>query len=214
MFLQEWLFRTAMAEVGIDLTGRDIAIDHKNGTERVGKSLFSLKYPRDYLARADAIPLNRKYMYVFSGNMAPSGERGSMLAPFERPDSMIEANNTGRDPKQKYRFNPDYYALMRSSRFALCPHQKNWNGPPATAWTYRFVEACFSRTLPIVFREAPCGAKFLDGFEYFWDDQPHDGTDYDRKIEQNHALVLERFFLTADDIARVRAELAAAAPAE
>lgn len=201
MFLQESLLRKALGEVGIVPGPKDVSIDHINGRNSVKGLVLPIKYPREYLDRANAIPIDRKYRYTFSGNMAQKGGRREMVKPFEGPHSFIEENNHGRDVTVKFEFNPAYYTLLRSGWFGLCPNQKDWCGPAGTAWTYRMIECAFARTLPIVFRETPYSASFMDGFQFFWDDQPHLFDDYNEKIEKNAAFALEKFFITDREVA-------------
>jgi hypothetical protein len=205
MLLQEHLLRSALAEQDFDANAAKIQIDHKNGFNFVNGHKFNIKYPFRYRELAEAIPIDRKFKYVFSGHMSPEGGRKEMLEPFDGPESHIEKNDFGRKRSTKFGFNDDYYKLMRSGRFSLCPHQQDWRGPKKTAWTYRFIEAVFSRTLPICFRAAPCGPQFLEGFNVFWDDDAHTLDNYEHKVESNYALAGERFFFTPAEVALLKA---------
>lgn len=204
MYLQEYLFRKALLEIGIE-PKTPVTIDHLRGRNSVYGIELGIKYPREYLTNATAIPVARKYSYVFLGNMDAEGGRKEMLAPFMKADSLIEEDNYGRNAKTKYSFNVMYYTALRSSRFSLCPHQLNWQGPREAMWTYRFIESVFSETLPIVFRRAPCSEMFLDGFCYFWDDENINLEGYEAKISANRLLAEKRFFFVDEEITRLRA---------
>lgn len=151
------------------------------------------------------IPIDRKYRYVFLGNMSPAGGRREMLAPFMGKDSLISEDNYGRNPNTKYSFNVLYYSALRSAWFSLCPHQADWKGPEDAKWTYRFIESAFSEVVPIVFRRAPCSESFLNGFEYFWDDENISLDDYDLKIASNKRLAEGRFFFTSEEVGSLKA---------
>jgi hypothetical protein len=202
--LQEYFLRRALAEIGVHPSSNELQIDHVSGINRVYGVTLGLKYPREYLAKADTLPIQRRFKYAFSGSMQPSGKRKEMLAPFMQQNSRIEEDNYGRNISTKYRFNTDYYALIRSCYFSLCPHQADWTGPVETMWTYRFIESTFAKALPIVFRLAPCGEPFLRGFHYFWDDEEHSLDNYEEKLMVNRLLAEERFFLTAEEIAKLK----------
>lgn len=203
VYLQEYLFRKALVEIGVE-PKTPVTIDHLRGLNRVYGIEFGIKYPREYLEKTRAIPVVRKYSYVFLGNMDPEGGREEMLAPFMKPDALIQEDNYGRNAKTKYSFNVLYYSALRSSRFSLCPHQVNWQGPREAMWTYRFIESVFSETLPVVFRRAPCSEQFLNGFCYFWDDENIHLEGYDEKIKANRLLAEKRFFFTDEEVERLR----------
>jgi hypothetical protein len=202
--LQEYFVREALKEIGLRPRAGDVQIDHELGQNEVYGLRFGIKYPREYLRRTDLIPINRKYKYAFSGNMQASGRRKEMLAPFEGPESFIEETQYGRNANTKYSYNDEYYTLIRSSYFSLCPHQADWKGPVETMWTYRFIESTFAKSLPIMFRLAPCSEVFLAGFQYYWDDEAHGMENYDEKLEANRRLAEERFFFTSEEADRIK----------
>ncbi len=204
MMLQEYFIRTALNEIGLKPSHSDVRIDHDRGINYAYGLQFGLKYPKEYLTRADLIPIERKYKYAFSGNMNADGRRKEMLTPFIGTDSFIEENNFGRDPNKKYSFNSTYYSLLRSSYFTLCPHQADWKGPTDAMWTYRFIEAAFARSMPVVFRRAPCSELFMKGFHYYWDDEDHSLENYEAKLDDNRQLAEMRFFFTIEDVDRLK----------
>lgn len=207
MYLQEYLFRQALMEVGIVPEG-PISIDHMRGNSGVYGVQFGIRYPRAYIKKASELPIDRKYKYVFLGNMNSTGRRKEMLEPFMGVDSLISEDNFGRNPETKYSFNALYYSALRSSYFSLCPHQADWQGPRDAMWTYRFIESTFSETLPIVFRLAPCSEQFLDGFHYFWDDEAHSLDNYQEKVKANKKLAEKRFFMADEEVDRLKAAIA------
>ena len=136
--------------------------------------------------------------------MQPSGRRKEMLAIFEGPESFIEASQYGRNRNTKYSFNEEYYTLIRSSYFSLCPHQADWTGPVESMWTYRFIESTFAKSLPIVFRLAPCSEVFMQGFQYYWDNEVHSLENHEEKLAANRRLAEERFFFTPEEVKQIK----------
>lgn len=67
---------------------------------------------------------------------------------------LLWASNAGRQFPIKA-WHDDYYAMMTSARFVLCP-----NGD--YIWTYRFFEACLCGAIPIIEDAAEC----YDGFRF------------------------------------------------
>jgi hypothetical protein len=204
MYLQEWLFREALAEAKIEHQKLLVKADHLNGRNLVGGLIFSLKYPTYFLREIEKLNSQKKHKYVFRGFVSPSGGRKEMLMPFVGPGSIIQHSVDGRNPRTKFRFQRNYFELMKSGHFSLCPNQKDWPGNPKNAWTYRFVEACFSKTLPICFRESPLGENFVNDFEFFWDDADHNLEHYDDKIHKNFNLVKKQFCLTQEEIESIK----------
>jgi hypothetical protein len=200
MYLQEWFLRTALAEAGVDHSLLAIRVDHMRGINYIGANALPLKYPASFLERTAAIPIARKHRYVFAGNMGPAGGRKPILEKFTGKDAIIIDSNTGRDPQKKYGFDESYYQLLRSGYFALCPNQQDWPGPPEYAWTYRFVEACFACAVPICFRKAPLGERFLSGYEYLWDDEEHTTDGYEAMLGRNYSVCRQRHFLSKSEL--------------
>jgi hypothetical protein len=204
MYLQEWLFREALAEARVDHERLPIRVDHLNGRNLIGDVSLSLKYPAYFLRHIDQLDTRKTYKYVFRGFISPSGGRQDMLKRFAQPGSIVQHSADGRDERTKFQFQRNYFDLMKSGYFALCPNHKDWPGDPVNAWTYRFVEACFSRTLPVCFRDAPLGDAFVQGFECSWDDADHSLEDYDDKVERNRDLARQRFCLTREEIEAIQ----------
>ncbi len=203
--LQFKLLQQALDEIGVPRNKTEITIDHINGTGFVNGVLVGLIYPKRFFYEAARIPDDKILEYYFNGAMPVGGGRQRMLAPYAaRADSLVVASKQGRNNWSKGHFNKNYYEKFCQSRFGLCPHQADWPGPAETMWTYRFVESCIAKAIPILFRETPLGHDFIKGFHFFWDDQlPHE---YNRDMAMANAkLAFERF--TFDE--QLRAEILA-----
>lgn len=142
------------------------------------------------------------------------GKRMNLLEPFkERNDTSIIASNDGRVQRNKNRFNENYFLGLANSKFGLCPHQLNWPGDKSKLWTYRFIECCFTKTIPILFRKTPLGEDFIKDFIYFWDDDVLVENFYinEDKFKQitTHNLILarDRFCLTLEEILLISVSL-------
>jgi len=198
VMLQRRLLELALEEVGLHSQKLKITIDHINGRANVSGVEVGIVYPRQFFANAVNLPGEKMRDYYFNGAMPESGGRKQMLQPYvDRAESLIVSSIEGRNNRKKGQFNTDYYSGLRASRFTLCPHQADWPGPKETMWTYRFVEACIAKSIPIVFRETPLGDQFVNGFHFLWDDkEPHV---YDEALAiKNRRLALERFTLSAE----------------
>lgn len=199
---QEVLLRIALSEKGFELDKLEIKCDHLLGKNYVNGLEFSIKYPDSFYDKAmSIIPEEKNINFYFNGNMSENGGRANMLKPFiNSPFNLIVKSEEGRNTKTKGNFNLEYYVPFASSKFGLCPHQADWPGNKDFMWTYRFIEACFVESIPIVFEEAPLGIKFLEGFNYFWKEQILDSNlkvappFYDKELAiKNRNLAKQKF---------------------
>jgi hypothetical protein len=210
VYLQEILLRMALEEEGIDPQKISIEVDHKNGTSTIEGVQVGLIYPKSFLKRCEKyISREKKVKFYFKGNMSKSGNRLEMLRKFSKYDSIIIDSNSGRMIEKKGNFDAEYFLVFGSSEFGLCPNQADWDGLPNMAWTYRFVEACMTESIPILFRSAPLGDNFTNGFRFIWDDDAVriiETTElvYQNEIaERNRLLAAQRFCLSESDIDRI-----------
>lgn len=204
MMLQEHFLRQALAEHFDDLTGFSIEIDHLNGVNTVNGIALPIKYSKKHVASIEMLAGEKKYRYAFSGFISTQGGRQELLAPFVGSDSFLESSGYGRDPTTKYEFNSAYYGLLKSTLYALCPHQLDWPGPENTRWTYRVIEACFSRAMPVIFRRAPCGPGFLQSITVAWDDETHAPAPLQDLLTSNFTKALHYWTLQPHEIAALK----------
>lgn len=192
---QEAILRLALQEEGVDDKLLVIKIDHINGYNYVNNIKLPIIYPRSFFLKASKLNFEKKTDFYFNGNMSVSGERDKMLKPFSHYNSIIEESNFGREAKNKIVFNYDYFNGLASSKFGLCPHQKDFEGDNDTMWTYRFIESCMCKAIPLTFTETPLGKEFIQGFHCV-NNESIEGVinDYSLdKVNENLELCKERF---------------------
>lgn len=161
---QEAILRLALREEGVSDRLLKIEIDHVNGYNYINNIQIPIIYPRSFFTKSEELEQEKHIDFYFNGNMSDSGERKLMLKPFLSLNSLIQESNFGRLPSKKTVYNYDYFRGLSSSKFGLCPHQKDFLGHPDTMWTYRFIESCMCKAIPLVFVETPLGKNFTDGF--------------------------------------------------
>lgn len=207
---QEAMLRLALKEAGLNHKKLNIKIDHINGVNIVNGIKLPIIYPASFFDNVRELQnTNKTIMYYFNGDMSPAGGRVNMLRPFLDKKSKIIQSDYGRSMFTKNKFNHIYYSELSSSCFGLCPHQKDFIGNDNTMWTYRFIECCMVRTIPVLFKETPLGNKFIDGFHFLWDEEVLNGdASYDKdKADQNFALCVDRFSLSQQIINRISKSL-------
>lgn len=164
MLKQEAILRLALQEEGVNDKLLKIEIDHVNGYNYINGIQFPIIYPRSFFTKSLELEQGKDIDFYFNGNMSESGERKLMLKPFVSLSSLIEESDFGRCSANKTVYNYDYFKGLASAKFGLCPHQKDFLGNADTMWTYRFIESCMCKAIPLVFIETPLGDKFVDGF--------------------------------------------------
>lgn len=185
IFKQELLLRKALKEKGFDLTMLKIESDHDLGLNYINGIELGIKYPDSFFYKAQKLISNKKESAIFfNGFINESGGRKELLEPFNTmTDSIIISSYDGRIQSKKDTFNEDYFFALSNSKFGLCPHQKDWPGSKKHMWTYRFIECCFTGTIPVVFKSTPLGKSFIEGFFYVWDDE----------FKKNYNAVIDRY---------------------
>jgi hypothetical protein len=210
VFKQEALLRMALLECGIDYRELDIDIDHVNGYNYVNGVCVPVVYPKRFFLNAKKLhAIQKSTKYYFNGNMSEQGERAILLAPFEELGAKIISSEFGRSQFNKAAFNRDYFRGLASAEFGLCPNQKNWSGPADTVWTYRFIECCMVRAMPVEFKETPLGRIFTSGFHYVSDEDALSGSAHysDKLVDENYSLAVSRFTLSDRDVQEIKSSL-------
>lgn len=187
--LQSYLFKESIKE--IDLTYSTISIDHAQGYNYLDDTQFDLRYPKMYINRIDNLSNDKEYEYCFIGGIGKLG-RKELLEKFNTDNSIITNSSYGRNRHTKYTFDVNYYQTICKSKFSLCPnHISNWHHHDR-AWTYRYVESLFCKSIPIVFNQTPLGKDFLKDTFFLWDNESHDISEsecYDI-VEENYQKAL------------------------
>ena len=204
-YLQQYLFAEALKEQDVFC---DFETDHKHGQQKIGNLTFGLKFPRRYVDAIAGLDINKTYKYCFIGHINSRLGRDSMLEPFQGPHSYIRNSNYGRNPATKFSLTLDYYQQLAHSKFVLCPnHQGGEWYIHDWAWSYRFVETIFCKSIPIVFRSTPYGKFFVRDTFYLWNDDSHDLVDYDNEVEKNYQRALEYWTLQPNEIDQIKGQI-------
>lgn len=207
---QELLVRLALKEKGFNLRKIKISIDHDLGLNYINGVKLGVKYPDSFFEKATELGNSKKFVnYYFNGNMSDSGGRKKMLEPFAKmPNSVIVESNDGRIEEKKDKFNNEYFQGLANAMFGLCPHQADWQGTQDALWTYRFIECCFVKTIPVLFKEAPLSIKFTEGFNKLWAHEILSSDEikaYNGKhAEENNKLAKQRFCLTSEECKQIQ----------
>lgn len=207
---QEAMLRLALKEEGLNYKNFDIRIDHVNGLNFVNGIEFPIIYPKSFFKKAKELHhLDKKLTYYFNGNMSNAGGRKEMLSKFFGPNSSLIESEYGRSIFTKNKFNKAYYSELASSKFGLCPHQKDFEGNKKTMWTYRFIECCMVLTIPIIFKETPLGENFIKGFYCYGDDEilSKQIIYQNNESSKNFELCQQKFTFSEDDILRLAQSL-------
>lgn len=211
---QELLLRLALKEAGFNFKKLKIICDHNLGLNYVNGIELGIKYPLSFYEESlKLIPQEKEYLFYFNGNMSANGKRDLLLKKFQSlPDSAIVSSDEGRNQNNKDKFNYSYFNEMAKSQFGLCPHQLDWTGDKDKLWTYRFIESCFVKAIPVLFIQTPLGKDFIKDFNFIWDDtiRLDDPSTYvynDAEAEENLILSKERFCLTLIECEKIKATL-------
>ena len=215
IFKQELLLKRALVEAGFTLKKLTIKCDHDLGVNYVNGIQLGIKYPESFFNKAVALTTEDKTTdFYFNGYINKDGGRWELLEPFSsHSNAIIIASEDGRNTAKKDWFNEDYFSQFSNAKFGLCPHQLDWPGTKESLWTYRFVEACFVGSLPVLFEATPLSKKFISGYTYFWDYEFKNGFttsvknyDFNQALE-NQLRAKKQFCLTEIEIDKITATL-------
>lgn len=204
--MQEQLLVTALEEENI--TPNRIRIDHRAGISIINQLQLGIKYPKSFLDNIGKLDHTKKYKYVFKGgfttnNKSVTVKRSDILKDYiDKKKCKIVETKAGLKRKDKTTFDKDYYQLIASGKFSLCP---NWAGDwwdHDNAWTYRLIETCLTKSIPILFKEAPVGKNFIKDIKFFWSDENHllSDIEYENIINYNYEKALQYWTLTYEEI--------------
>ena len=197
MLLQEYLFKSALDEQGIQIK---FDIDHKNGYNIINGIKFGIKYPKSYLNQIDQLNRNKLYDYCFVGSWTDNKGRKEILEKYQSLNSKMYHSSNGRNASTKYQFDSAYYQIMSNSKFGLCPGHPAMPKHP-NRWTYRFIESAFCRAIPVMFKETIYGESFVRDIFYVWDDaQPELINNYNTIVEENYTKAVKYWTLQPEEI--------------
>lgn len=200
--LQYKLFEKCLAENKINPAEFTIIVDHQNGFITLNNTLkFELKYPLNYIKQINSISKDKKYDFCFVGHFEDKG-RQELLEKYQNQNSYIENSKRGRDKAIKYDFDIEYYTILSQTKYSLVPnHNGEWYNHD-NAWTYRFIETVFAKSVPVLFKETPLGKNFLKTFKYLEDHNFKELSEkeYQQIVEHNYNLALNTWTLTTKEI--------------
>ena len=201
MLLQEYLFRAALREHGIECK---VTLDHKNGINQIGTEQFGIKYPLEYIDQIQALNHDKIYDYCFIGSWTDNKGRKEILEKYTTLNSKMFHSSNGRDSSKKYQFDLEYYQTMCNSNFGLCPGHPAMPKHP-NRWTYRFIESAFCHAIPVMFAETVYGDGFIKNIFYVWDhDQPtSEHLDIAKITQENFDKAVTYWTLQPDEIDRI-----------
>jgi hypothetical protein len=206
-FLQYRLLEQALIEENI--LNATIEIDHKTGVNIVNGVRLGIVFPKSYVVKCSQLDNKKKYKYVFKGGLTSKksliSRRALLDSYISRTDSVIAETYVGIKSKQLF-FDTEYYQLLSNGKFSLCP---NWAGEwwnHSDGWTYRFIESCFTKSIPILFKDAPVGLNFIQDIFYFWNTDSHTITDIDYQsvVSLNFEKALDYWTLTDKKILDIK----------
>lgn len=201
--LQFRLLKQAIQEEGIDFRAIDTntKINHQNGYVEFNGRRIGLKYPKSYIEKINELPKQKVYDFCFIGHFEDKG-RQELLQKYQSKNSYIKNSFNGRDPKVKYEFDNSYYSIISSTKYGLVPNHKGPWYDHEYAWSYRFIECVFAKSLPILFKETKLGKHFLKDYHYIWDDEfiILEQETYNKFVEQNYSMALKEFVLQPEEI--------------
>ena len=207
-FKQELLFRKALNECGVTHQKSDIYVDHLKGINYFKNLKFNIIYPATFVNKCIELSKREKLTNIyFNGFEGSDNGRKELLKPFYSFDNVnIVFSKEGRIQKKKDVFNNRYYEDFSSALFGLIPHQIDWPGSKSYVWTYRFIESCLVKSMPILFKQTPLGNNFINKFYYYWNtDILANPTSYHElynkhMVEHNQKLAITKFTFNDKDI--------------
>lgn len=142
MLLQEFFFKSALKEAGININP-PYEINHKTGNNINSGIHYPIIFPIERFNKINHIKsaTKKNHSYYFRGLL--TNKKKWILDFQNKQNSLIEFNKNGRNPKIKYQFDTTYYTDMCSAKFTLCPTD-------VYPWSYRFFEAIMCGSIPIL----------------------------------------------------------------
>jgi len=205
--LQFRLLQQALAEEKLDINSYDVYVDHRLGTVSLNGKKIGLRYPKIYLEKIKNLSSDKIYDFCFIGHFESFG-REELLQPFTEKNSIIKHSVVGRTEK-KFMFDKEYYSTICSTKYSLVPNHigkkaKKWQHDDA--WSYRFIETLFCKSIPVLFRQTPLGKNFIKDFKFVWNDSTFNISDkeYNQIVNYNYNLAVNTFTINNADLEKLR----------
>lgn len=159
--LQQVHFEQAMAEECWDMTGRDMAVQHRQARNVLDGCAVGIIFPRSLISYCSCgvWNINKPISFYFSGIMNSERKGSWLISYINETDAKVYFTVNGRSiRKNTGLYDYPYYDKLMSSRFALAP---DGDFP----WTYRFLEGIMCGAIPIVSKRPRPEEQEL-GYEY------------------------------------------------
>lgn len=197
--IQQILFERALDEEQIPKV--DVNIHHGIPKNFNNKKEYNFVFPKSFLNDIKTLNYDKTTDYIFIGTI--SGEHRQFLHKWDKPNSIVKTTLENKfvhpnDKNSGYpenKFNKGYFQDLASTKFTLCPGGCTYNEPKHLSnnylkWTYRFWEACLSKSIPIT--NEPDERWHQDYKYYSLEDEHIYREDW---VEHNFNLVKERHFI-------------------
>ena len=160
--------------------------DHYNGTNYINDVKYPLIFPlylKNYISGLDK---TKTIDYNFIGTIS---NKRNWIYDYNIFNSIIRESRKGRDPKQKYNIDVDYYRVISSSKFTLTPTGD-------CPWSYRFFEAIMCMSIPIV--ENNSNDIYMKDYFYYYKDDKH--IYIEEMARKNYDTFKSRHFLSKNEM--------------
>lgn len=161
--LQYILFEKALIESGIKLvdTRIDVATAkcYNDGIE------YNVIFPKEYLHKINNIKCSKTFDYNFRGRYMKVREWILPYSNFEHNCVLFTQQGQDIEKESAYFFDQDYYQIIASSKFTLCPAGDY-------LWSYRFFEACLCKSIPIIESNEKMDNTML-GYKFYHNNDNH-----------------------------------------
>lgn len=197
--IQSLLFERALHEEGIEKKGFNI--NHAKPENYNNGVTYNMIFPKSFLKDLESLNYEKKLDYIFLGTI--SGPHREFLKTWDKPNSIIKTTlqNKFVHPKNHQGFYPDnlfnrdYFQDLASSKFTLAPGgcsamDPKYKEKQLFLWTYRFWEACLTRSIPITNEPDP---KWHGDYKFYSLEDEH--VYREDWVEHNFNLVKERHFI-------------------
>lgn len=178
--IQEFFFKKSLMEVGEKFDKSDIKIDHMNGKNFYKGKEFNLIFPKYLIDHVYKLSKNKTIDYCFIGKL---DKTRSWVSDYSNR-GVIKNSLYGRNFSLKYNIDSEYYSIVSSSKFTLCPIG-------SCPWSYRFFESIMCHSIPVV--DTSTKDVFRDKFKFLSKDESHSYiNDY---VSFNYEILIKDFTL-------------------
>lgn len=135
--------------------------DHYNGCNYINDTKYPIIFPlylKNYISELNK---TKSIDYNFIGTIT---DKRNWIYKYKNNNSIIKESSKGRDPKQKYNIDSEYYSVLSKSKFTLAPTGD-------CPWSYRFFEAIMCMSIPVVERNS--NDIYKKDYFYYYDEDEH-----------------------------------------